>query len=330
MQRRIKMPQVGESMSAFAARFSRPPKRQGNYLTQSIKDEPIPDVVVQQGSKKFGREAKLVTTAFAILVAGLLVAWYFWKDEYLSHSDDLIYNLGLIGGIMMLFQFLYAMRKRILRMRHWGNLKVWFGIHTFIGLSAPTIIVIHSRFDIQSINGGVAFFSMLMVVFSGIIGRYLYSQINFDLNSGRQELKQLHETVKLGVLRHHPDLVRDIENQLKLFMLNAFANPNGVIHAFVQAFGLGMRSRVLYWNLVQIRQPVTPENQSTAAFGLDGGPVFDSEERRILRAYLKVLTRLARYNAYKQLFGLWRIGHVPVIYLLLITGLAHVLAVHMY
>lgn len=284
----------------------------------------------QNENQKFGREAALVTTVFAILVAGLLVTWYVWPDEYLANADDLIYDMGLIGGIMMLFQFLYAMRKRISKMRQWGNLRIWFAIHTFIGLAAPTIIVVHSRFDIQSINGGVAFFAMLLVVFSGIVGRYLYSQINFDLNSGRQELKDLHQSVHAGVLRHHPELVQEIEAQLKAFMLSAFANPNGVIHAFFQAFGIGIRSRLLYWSLIQIRQPVMSGEQSTTTFGMDGGPAFDTEERLILKSYLKVLTRLARYNAYKQLFALWRIGHVPVIYLLLITGLAHVIAVHMY
>ncbi|MDH5547199.1 MAG: hypothetical protein OEZ43_16550 [Gammaproteobacteria bacterium] len=302
----------------------------GEGRASSVKEDAIPETVIQEDNKKFGREAKIVTTIFAVLVAVLLVTWYSWRDEYLMNAEDLIYNMGLIGGIMMLLQFVYSMRKRVDKMRRWGNLRFWFLFHTFIGLSAPTIIVIHSRFSIESVNGGVAFFSMLLVVISGIVGRYLYSQVNFDLKTARQELKELHQTVHAGVLQHHPDQLREIENMLKLFMLHAFANSHGVIHAFSRAFGVSIRSRQLYWALIQMRQMSAPGRNDGATMAMDGTPVFDREERRLLRIYLKSLTKLARYNAFKHLFSLWRIGHVPVIYLLLITGLAHVLAVHMY
>ena len=318
---------IGESILGLIATIRRPSDKM--FVDSLVKDEPIPETVIQNDNKKFGREAKVVTTIFAMLVAGLLVTWYFWDEEYLSNNEDFIYNIGLIGGIMMLLQFVYALRKRIGKMRGWGNLRVWFGIHTFIGLSAPTIIVIHSRFDIESVNGGVAFFAMLLVVISGIVGRYLYSQTNFDMKAGRGELKKLHVAVQSRVIRHHPDLVSEIEGQLKAFVINAFASPTGVIHAFLLAFNVGVKSKHLYWKLCQMRQ-IQPSGQESVLTTTQADPVFDRNEKRILKLYLKTLTKLARYNAYKQLYSLWRIGHVPVIYLLLITGLAHVLAVHMY
>ena len=327
MSRVFRSSLIGESVSGLVAGLRRQPEEV--VIEQRLKDEPVPEVVIQEDNKKFGREAKLVTTIFAMLVAGLLVTWYFWDEEYLSNNEDFIYNIGLIGGLMMLLQFVYALRKRLGKMRSWGSLRVWFGIHTFIGLAAPTIIVIHSRFDIQSINGGVAFFAMLLVVISGIVGRYLYSQTNFDLEAGRVELKKLHVAVQTRVMRHHPDLVSEIEAQLKAFVINAFANPSGVIQAFALAFSVGMKSKHLYWSLCQMRQLVTSGQESSIA-AMEADPVFDRNERRVLKRYLKTLTRLARYNAFKQLYSLWRIGHVPVIYLLLVTGLAHVLAVHMY
>lgn len=314
----------------------RPDKRGRSSQVEQVKpevprDDLVPEVVVQKDSQKFGREARVVMTIFAILVAGLIVTWFYWDEEYLSNNEDLVYNLGLIGGLMMLLQFVYAMRKRLGKMRNLGQLKMWFAIHTFIGLSAPVIIIIHSRFDIQSINGGVAFFAMLMVVFSGIVGRYLYSQVNFDLSDSRVKLKELHGQMQTKVIAQHKDVVDKVESQLKAFMVEAFSMPKGVVQAFSQSFGIGLKSRVVYWNLVRIT-PVSAAGGSSGGIAIDetAESVFDREERKILKQYLKTLTRLARYNAFKQLFGLWRIGHVPVIYLLLISGLAHVLAVHMY
>lgn len=283
-----------------------------------------------QQNQKFGREANIVMSIVAVITAVLLMLWFFWEEEYLSHDEDLIYNLGLIGGIMMLLQFLYALRKRISGWRTWGNLKVWFAVHMFIGIAAPVIIVIHSRFEISSINGGVAFFSMLMVVLSGVIGRYLYSQVNFDLNQSRDELKRLHQVMQREVIGPYPAISSQIELQLKQFTVAAFAAPSGVISAFIQSFGIGFRSQRLYWQISQLllSRDVPAGGAVTMAYG--SVREVNTRDCRILKIYLRTLTKLARYNAFKQLFALWRIGHVPVIYLLLLTGIAHVVAVHMY
>jgi hypothetical protein len=38
----------------------------------------------------------------------------------------------------------------------------------------------------------------------------------------------------------------------------------------------------------------------------------------------------ARYDAWEKLLGWWQLAHVPLVYVLLITALVHVYAVHMY
>ncbi len=293
-----------------------------------LSDKNVPKSVVEKDNEKFGREASIVMTIFALLVAGVLITWYLWDGSFLQNEEDLVYNLGLIGGIMMLLQFVYSARKRSAKMRRWGKLKVWFGVHTFIGLSAPLLIIIHSRFEIQSINGGVAFFSMLIVVISGVIGRYLYSQVNFDLSAGRSQLKALHQEMQERVLLPNRAVAPAIEKPLKGFMITAFSTPDNIIRAFLQAMSVGFKSKTLYLQLSQLKfRQLAVEGQY-----VPGGDVlvFGDLEKRILKNYLGLLSKMARYNAYKQLFSYWRIGHVPLIYLLLFTGLAHVLAVHMY
>lgn len=292
-----------------------------------LSDKSVPRSVIEQDNAKFGREAGFVLTVFSLLVAAILFIWYSWDESFLHNEDDLIYNLGLIGGIMMLLQFVYSARKRSAKMRRWGKLKIWFGIHTFIGLSAPVIIIIHSRFELQSINGTVAFIAMLIVVFSGVAGRYLYSQINFDLSSGRHELREYHGVIQERVIQPNAGISAEIEKQLKGFMISAFSTPKNIAHAFVQALSIGVKSKALYMRLTQMNY------KPMAADGLgrtESIPVFGREEKKLLKNYLNLLSKMARYSAYKQLFALWRVGHVPLIYLLLFTGLAHVLAVHMY
>jgi hypothetical protein len=52
--------------------------------------------------------------------------------------------------------------------------------------------------------------------------------------------------------------------------------------------------------------------------------------KRQLQHYIGVLRKVALFRVYERFFSFWRNAHVPLIYLLLMSGLVHVLAVHMY
>lgn len=311
-----------------ADRAQREEVRQKVEIAREIlSDKSVPESILENHNQKFGREAHLVITIFTLVVAALLLTWYLWDESYLRTEDDFIYNLGLVGGIMMLLQFIYSARKRSAKMRRLGELKVWFGIHTAIGISAPAMIVIHSRFELLSVNGTVAFISMLIVVFSGIVGRYLYSQVNFDLSNSRIKLRELQSNMRDSVIKPNLAMAPEIEKHLKGYMIAAFATPSNILQAIIQAFSLGMRSKVIYVQLSQLKVSQVPASQGAPSQDIH---IFGAAEKKILKEYLQLLSKMAHYNAYKQLFALWRIGHVPFIYLLLVTGLAHVLAVHMY
>jgi len=296
-----------------------------------LRGDAVPDMVVEQDRKKFSKEANIVTGIFGLLVASILLIWYLWDPEYLSNESDLVYDLGLIGGIMMLLQFLYSARKRFPKLRQWGELKIWFGIHVFVGLAAPTIIIIHSQFEIASINGGVAFFSMLIVAVSGMVGRYLYSQVSFDLANERLALKNLHSVLQEKILNSKPELSAQIQHLLKNFMVISFANPKNVVYAFWLAFMVGIRAKYLYLQICHLRPVSSTSQEGTVALKLWGNDaIFTSGEKKIIKAYLGLLSKLARHNAIKHLYSLWRIGHIPFLYLLLVSGIFHVIAVHMY
>ena len=319
---------IADAQSIDADRARREDVRQKVEVAREIlSDKTLPESILETHNERFGREAHFVITIFALVVGALLLTWYLWEDSYLQNEEDLVYNLGLIGGIMMLLQFIYSARKRSAKMRRWGNLKLWFGLHTLIGISAPTIIVIHSRFELLSINGTVAFIAMLVVVFSGIIGRYLYSQVNFDLSNSRIKLARLHKEMHANVIRPNAGFSSDIEKRLKGFMIAAFATPGNILQAAIVAVSVDLRAKHIFYQLSQMKIPHAMANQNSVSKKVN---LFSHEQKKLLKEYLSVLAKMAHYNAYKQLFSLWRIGHVPFIYLLLATGLAHVLAVHMY
>jgi hypothetical protein len=42
------------------------------------------------------------------------------------------------------------------------------------------------------------------------------------------------------------------------------------------------------------------------------------------------VVRVAQYNAYERVFALWHVAHLPFVYLLVISAVVHVIAVHAY
>ncbi|MDH4274920.1 MAG: hypothetical protein OEW08_07775 [Gammaproteobacteria bacterium] len=289
-------------------------------------DDSAPDVVVRANNSRFQRETQLIGAMLAVVMLGVFVTWGGWDKETLAYDDDLIYDLGLIGGLMMLGQFLYTMRKHVPGMRRWGPIKQWFNVHMAIGIVAPLIILIHTRFTLQSINGSVAFFSMLMVVLSGIVGRYLLSKVNFDYVAERASLKHVHERFMQDVLQHSTAIAPALEQSLKMFTIYAMATPSSLINATFRLIAVGWYGRIALRQLAAILMGGGAMNRQAMAHEMNNL----GYQMSILRNYVQVLIRVARYNAYKKIFAFWRVGHVPVIYLLLLSGLAHVLAVHMY
>ena len=56
-------------------------------------------------------------------------------------------------------------------------------------------------------------------------------------------------------------------------------------------------------------------------------------ERRAIRLvehYLDAVVRVAQYTAYERVFALWHLAHLPFVYLLVISAVVHVIAVHAY
>jgi hypothetical protein len=52
--------------------------------------------------------------------------------------------------------------------------------------------------------------------------------------------------------------------------------------------------------------------------------------RRLVDRYLDAVVRVAQYTAYERVFALWHVAHLPFVYLLVISAVVHVIAVHAY
>ena len=55
-----------------------------------------------------------------------------------------------------------------------------------------------------------------------------------------------------------------------------------------------------------------------------------NEMKRYLAAYYGTIRKIVELSFYEKLFSLWHVFHLPLFYMLIVTGIFHVIAVHMY
>ena len=120
------------------------------------------------------------------------------KHALLKPSGAIGVKLGMLGLGMFLCIFLYPLRKRWAWLGRQGSSRHWLDNHVLLGLAAPFVIALHAAFKFRGF-AGIAFWIMLAVSLSGVIGRYFYAQIPRSLNAAELSLKEVQDIQsKLG------------------------------------------------------------------------------------------------------------------------------------
>jgi hypothetical protein len=258
--------------------------------------------------------------------------WWFSRLGYYKAGDRVGYWMGVAGGVMMLLLFTYPLRKHFKFTQRWGKVKWWFLGHMLLGIGGPALILLHSTFELRSVNATVAFVSMLVVAGSGIVGRFIYLHIHRGLSGERGNLADLQRQLGLadGEIRTRFRFAPGVAQQLLAFEAQALAQrPRGqtTLHALVwlplrqravdRACASELRERLLLlgkergWSRRQIRSRYR-------------------QARTFTGSYLRSIVRVAQFSTYERVFALWHLLHLPFVYLLLITAAFHVFAVHAY
>ncbi len=116
----------------------------------------------------------------ALLVNALLTALYLavvLQTGALPPASEVFgHGLGIIGFLLMLMtETLYSLRKRSTFLRR-GRMVYWLKFHIFTGLVGPYMVLLHTSWKFGGLAGLVLLLT-LIVVASGIVGRYIYTAI---------------------------------------------------------------------------------------------------------------------------------------------------------
>lgn len=201
-----------------------------------------------------------------------------------------------------------------------------------MGIGGPLLILIHSTFKVGSLNAAVALYSMLLVAGSGVVGRFIYLRVHRGLSGQKLNLQQLQSRAGLdeSEARSRLHFAPEVEARLLAFseaQLGAAANWSTWLR---QVFVLPVQMWLVYWQCVAgLRHPLIQlaRRRHWSAEDLSRRRYL---ARKLVRRYLANVVRVAQFSAYERLFALWHVVHVPFIYILVISSVVHVIAVHAY
>lgn len=275
-------------------------------------------------------ESRAVFVVTSLILALIGFGWMNWNTINFQAGGEFTYNSGLIGGIAMLVILLYAARKRMKILRKAGNMEVWYYFHLLGGVLGPLIIVFHTGFTIKSINSGVALFTMITIVLSGLFGRYIYTRIGYSLHRKLLAIKESEKQLMDTLHSYDSPLSEKIERRLSNFALSCLTGPRSILKLpmrLVATRGAATACYVKVSSDLSAMVKMIAKRDGMSATEVKGRL---NREKEQLREHINAVANIAHSHMFERVLVKWRILHIPLLYILVITGLFHVLAVHMY
>lgn len=268
----------------------------------------------------------------AAVIATIVYAWIERNEGHLTAESGAGYWLGIAGAVIMLTLIGYPLRKRVRAMHSVGRVSNWFRLHMILGILGPLCIVLHSNFKLGSMNSRLALFTMLIVVASGIIGRYLYAKIHKGLYGKHAELRDV--LTDIAELRQSigDDVagLAGIERELSRYVPKDTLVPASLLRGFASALTAGARTRGSRHRILrEVRESMRSQG---------GGRSWSRRQKRShlhevdgqLRIYFAAVRKAEKLAFFERLFGMWHHLHFPLFILLAMTVVLHIVAVHQY
>jgi hypothetical protein len=270
--------------------------------------------------------------AYALISVFLVAGWLVRDLDLITPEQGTGYWLGIIGGSLMLSLLLYPLRKKIRFLHRLGSTRRWFRMHMILGLVGPLLVLYHCNFQLGSFNSRVALYCMLLVAVSGIVGRHFYAAIHRGLYGRKLTLGELQRDLSSsaeksqGLATLMPKLVARLDKLCNQLQGDKVTNSLGIRRSLKWLFTYRLLRLSLLWTarrelrLAAVRFDVVARDQKRLR----------RTTSRFVRDYTKLMTRVARFTVYERLFAIWHVLHLPIFFVMVLSALVHVLAVHMY
>ena len=223
-------------------------------------------------------------------------------------------GLGIIGTMLIFIGVsIYIARKRYRFMNKLGRVKYWLEFHIFLCTLGPIMILFHTAFKFGGIVS-IAFWSMVAVVLSGVIGRFIYVQIPRTIEGRELSLNEL-QGMKSDIekmLRHSYGLSEEDYQTLLNASQVEISRKSNLLSNMIKKYWADKKA------IKKVRQILRTNNMSKENI---------KKVVELVEGELSLSNRIERLQTMRKLFKYWHVAHMPFALIMLVIVLVHVVVV---
>lgn len=242
-------------------------------------------------------------------------------EERFYHPDHNLFKpsgvfghgLGIVGTLLILIGvFGYQAKKKFRWLAtRFGRLKYWLEFHIFLCSLGPVMILFHTAFKFGGIVS-ISFWSMVAVVASGIIGRFIYVQIPRTIGGRELSLNEVKAMkANLGELLKGQYQLDETSYQLVLQSVNVSR----------QKFGTNLLSS-MFNKYLEDKKTLRQVKSTLRENGLTTSDM--RQVTKLVHSELSLNNRIERLATMQKLFKYWHVAHLPFALIMLIIMVIHV------
>ena len=230
------------------------------------------------------------------------------QNDWFKPSGAMGHGLGIVGTLMIVFGVaIYIARKRYNFLARYIRLKYLLEFHIFLCTLGPILVLFHTTFKFGGVVS-IAFWSMVMVVLSGVVGRFIYIQIPRTIE-GRE----------LGLSE-----VKEMKNKLAESLVSKFANLNDPsLQKVMDTINTERTSGGLVANYFANKKIIRKVSKLLKINAMS------REDRQSVLALIKqeqsLAQKITRLETMQRLFKYWHVVHLPFALIMLVIVVIHVI-----
>jgi len=240
----------------------------------------------------------LIYTGYTYYNTALEERFYHPHHHWFKPSGIYGQGLGIVGTLMIIFGVaIYIARKRYNFLSKYIRLKYLLEFHIFLCTLGPILILFHTAFKFGGIVS-IAFWSMVAVVLSGVIGRFIYIQIPRTIEGRALSLSE----------------VKNMKTDLTDVLSNKFKLENIIIQKIVS-----------FTN----EQDISDNYKTTRNLRKELNKINLPKKERIsilnlVKNEMSLSRKIGRLETMQRLFKYWHVAHMPFALIMLVIVIIHV------
>lgn len=269
-----------------------------------------------------------IATLTSIVIFVTVYLGYKGYDYYITPLEERFYHpdhqnfkaaglyghgLGIVGTLLILIGVvMYLIRKRSRSMSRWGRLKYWLEFHIFLCTLGPVMVLYHTAFKFGGVVS-IAFWSMVAVVLSGVIGRYIYIQIPRSIEGRELSLNE----------------IQDLKSNIHSILTSNYRLDTTSQGAIMATLQLQSTSSSGNWLATSVKRHF--ENRKKIVEikkTLKRNQLARKDIRQVVGLVKNEITlnkKIERLQTMQALFKYWHVAHLPFAIIMLVIVVVHVI-----